>query len=124
MRSPIILDMFRQYGIRAFAPALQSVKDSVASLIEHLQAGNRANVAEQLHELATKELQDACARNAAVCLACTELPLAFDGLTQEGVFEWHGTTYINTTAIHSRAAVDYALGRFQIHEPGTDQSGK
>ncbi len=44
-----------------------------------------------------------------VCLACTELPLAFEGKEHCETFEEHGVLYLNTTMIHANAAFQYAI---------------
>ncbi len=45
----------------------------------------------------------------AVLLACTELPLAFPEHGEESVFESEGFTFVNTTAVHVRAALAESL---------------
>jgi aspartate racemase len=44
-----------------------------------------------------------------VCLACTELPLAFKERKMLTTFEYDGVSYINTTAVHIVAAFDFAV---------------
>jgi len=44
-----------------------------------------------------------------VCLACTELPLAFPQQKTLPTFEYDGVLYINTTAVHINAAFDFAV---------------
>ena len=44
-----------------------------------------------------------------VCLACTELPLAFPEQKMLTTFEYDGVSYINTTAVHIVAAFDFAV---------------
>lgn len=46
----------------------------------------------------------------AVLLACTELPLAFPEHATSGTFESDGIKFVNTTAVHVRAALDRSLG--------------
>ena len=48
--------------------------------------------------------------NTAVLLACTELPLAFPEHGGETVFKTEGFTFVNTTAVHARAALARSLG--------------
>lgn len=42
-------------------------------------------------------------------LACTELPLAFEGKEHLEIFEENGVTYLNTTIIHAAAAFQFAV---------------
>ena len=46
----------------------------------------------------------------AVLLACTELPLAFPEHAEKSIFESDGFTFVNTTAVHARAALAESLG--------------
>jgi hypothetical protein len=46
----------------------------------------------------------------AVCLACTELPLAFPRMKQLTTFEYDGILFINTTAVHIDAGFNFAVG--------------
>ena len=48
------------------------------------------------------------AASATVCLACTELPLAFPEFKTLPVFDYEGVSYINTTAVHINAVLDLA----------------
>ena len=45
----------------------------------------------------------------AVCLSCTELPLAYPEFVDAPTFEMGGVLYVNTTIIHAKAAFDYAV---------------
>jgi len=45
----------------------------------------------------------------AVCLACTELPLAFPELKALGIFEYRGVLYVNTSVLHANAALEFAI---------------
>lgn len=61
-------------------------------------------------------LIEACRRHApepadtVILLACTELPLAFPDHVDDAVFEARGFRFVNTTAVHARAALAQALG--------------
>jgi len=62
------------------------------------------------------ELMKLCAKlvddpsTTVVLLACTELPLAFPEHAEAQVFESGGFTFVNTTAVHVRAALHRSLG--------------
>lgn len=64
----------------------------------------------------TDRLLDACRRHVAepattaVLLACTELPLAFPDHADDPVFEAEGFRFVNTSAVHAKAALAAALG--------------
>ena len=44
-----------------------------------------------------------------MCLACTELPLAFPELKALGIFEYRGVLYVNTSVLHANAALEFAI---------------
>jgi aspartate racemase len=44
-----------------------------------------------------------------VCLACTELPLAFPDRKMLATFEYDGILFIDSTAAHINAAFDFAV---------------
>ncbi len=46
-----------------------------------------------------------------VCLACTELPLAFPDYADSALFEHAGITFVNTIAAHVSEALDLSLER-------------
>ena len=48
--------------------------------------------------------------NAAILLACTELPLAFPDHVSDGVFTAEGLTFVNTSAVHAEAALARSMG--------------
>ena len=62
----------------------------------------------ELMKLCTTLVDDP--RTTVVLLACTELPLAFPEHAESEVFESGGFTFVNTTAVHVRAALHRSLG--------------
>ena len=72
-------------------------------LIKDLQLGKLDGSADRLGNIAKVS-----SRNV-VCLACTELPLAFPQLKTLPTFEVDGILYINTTIVHINAALNLAL---------------
>jgi len=97
------------YGVRAVAPPDDRSKAKVAALIAELFTGQSANGRERLQAIAGPSFEQAGIRKKVVCLACTELPLAFEGKEQLETFEEDGILYLNTTIIHARAAFRYAV---------------
>lgn len=97
------------YGVRAVAPPDDRSKAKVAALIAELFTGQSANGRERIQAIAGPSFEQAGIRKKVVCLACTELPLAFEGKEQLETFEEDGILYLNTTIIHARAAFRYAV---------------
>lgn len=94
-------------GIEACVPAVGSAgRAALVPLILGLQAQAQAEAATaQIRALALQALGDtALAPDTAVCLACTELPLAFPAHLEASAFEAAGLRYLNTTRILAHAA--------------------
>lgn len=101
MRSPKFRAEFAKCGIQASGPRDEAVRTKTAELIADLQLGKLDGAASRLSEIAKG--------SPTVCLACTELPLAFPDWKMLPTFEYDGILYINTTAVHINAAFDFAI---------------
>ena len=80
-----------------------------AELIADLQLGKSEGADKRLAKVARLSLGDQFGDQPAVCLACTELPLAFARMKQLANFEYDGILFINTTAVHIDAAFNFAV---------------
>jgi aspartate racemase len=109
MNSGAFPGYLERYGIRAVAPPDDRSKAKVAALIAELFTGRSANGRERIRAIAGPSFEQTGIREKVVCLACTELPLAFEGKEQLETFEEDGILYLNTTIIHARAAFSYAV---------------
>jgi aspartate racemase len=79
-------------------------------LIADLQLGKIEGVTEQLAAIAKTSFERQFkTQRPVVCLACTELPAAFQKLKSLPYFEVDGVLYINTTIVHADAAFDFAV---------------
>lgn len=96
---------FARRNIRVIVP-LPEIKAQIASLIARLQCGADAEAGDELDRVARRCLRSCRSAAPAVCLACTELPLAFPESKLEGCFVRNGIRYIGTPAVHIRAAVE------------------
>lgn len=110
MRSSGIRDAFADKGLCARGPRDNAVVQNMGVLIAKLQAGERAGTAKQLGMIVEGELRSGgYGAKPMVCLACTELPLAFLDHENEETFEADGVVYIDTSAAHINAAFAMAL---------------
>jgi aspartate racemase len=103
MSSQVFRNEFAKYGIEAAGPNDDGTRSLTVALIKDLQLGELEGAAEQLGNIAKS-----FSRNV-VCLACTELPLAFPSQKQLPTFESNGILYINSTIAHVNAALNFAL---------------
>ena len=108
MGSAIFRAAFADHGIEATGPRERKARNVVIDLIAELQLGKHDGFAERIGSIARRSSKQEFTAPLVVCLACTELPLAFPEAGILAVFEFDGITYINTPAAHIRATFDYA----------------
>lgn len=110
MRSIRLRETFAAQGIAAAGPADPELRAECIMLSEELQhRGEVPGAAARLDAI----VQACCGSQfpvpPLVCLACTELPLAFPELKTLTVFEADGVRYMNTAAVHIHAVFDYTI---------------
>lgn len=105
MASAVFREAFRQRGINARAPAEERHRQMVLASIDALSRGHDDGAAARIHRVIVESADDSCA----VYLGCTELPLAFPAHARESFFGVEGIRCINSTALHIRAAFEYAI---------------
>lgn len=110
MSLPAFPEVLQRHGVQSGVPTAPADRALVHRLIEDLQAGRVGTAAGELHGLVQRCFAAAPGERPVVALACTELPLAFPAHADDGLFEVDGVRYVNTTALHARAAFDYAMG--------------
>jgi aspartate racemase len=109
MRSSRFREGFAKYGVEATGPDDEAARAMTTGLITELQRGKVEGGAERLGRIARMSFGRQFRTQPVVCLACTELPLAFEEPKMLTAFECDGITYINTTAVHIVAAFDFAV---------------
>jgi aspartate racemase len=109
MRSVAIREGFRKHRIEV-SPAVDGRdRETTLALIAELQVGRGDGAAKKIHGIAEAAFSGRPGQRGAVCLACTELPLAFPEQKLEASFEWNGIRYINTTAAHINKVCERAF---------------
>jgi aspartate racemase len=110
MESARFREEFAKRGIDAAGPRDEAMRAMTADLIISLQCGREAGAAEQLNTISQRSLEsDSGAERRVVCLACTELPLAFESGKTRDTFEHDGTVYVNSSVVHVNTIFDFAL---------------
>lgn len=109
MRSARFREGFARRGVEASGPQDEAARAATVNLIQQLQVGKVEGGAEQLGKIARKSFEGQFRAQPAVCLACTELPLAFQEQKMLATFRYDGILYINTTAVHVNAAFEFAV---------------
>lgn len=102
MSSQVFRREFAKQGIKAAGPDDETRRSMTIGLIEDLQLGKLDEAANRLGNIAKASSGNV------VCLACTELPLAFPKQKTLPTFEVDGILYINTTMVHVNAALNFA----------------
>ena len=110
MRSPRFREEFAKYGIEAAGPRDETARAMTAELITELQLGMLEGAGDRLGRIVRSAVGTQFTRRPAVCLACTELALAFAEQKALATFEYDGVLYINSAVVHINAAFDFAAG--------------
>lgn len=114
IRSPMYHDALSAHGINVADPIDDTAIDELAELIDGSLYHGEVDVARQWILDAARSA-NASQESLAVCLACTELPLAFPEHRDDASFIVDGITFINTTIAHADAAFELALDETKAH---------
>lgn len=108
MKSSVYPAVMKESGIEVIDTPTEEDIEVLHHLIDvDLYQGRVEGAAELIVEISKKHIQDAAAD--IVCLACTELPLAFPEFKDDASFEYDGIKFVNTIAAHVNAALEIAL---------------
>jgi aspartate racemase len=103
MSSPAFQEVLAGSGIRAHSPSAQDARDKVVAVISELNAERNEDAGRRIRNIVDASFPGNGGVRT-VCLACTELPLAFPGSERETDIVVADIRYINTTLVHARAA--------------------
>ena len=108
MKSHIYPDKLKKHGIEAMSAIPEGVISELDEVIDKdLYHGQIAGARDKIANLSKRYIDDPS--NDIVCLACTELPLAFPDHQNSSSFTENGISYVNTTAAHVEATLKFAL---------------
>jgi len=108
MRSDVYPKVMQDNNIAALPRPDEKDIDALHHLIDvDLYQGRVAGAADQLLSLSKKYVQNA--KTDIVCLACTELPLAFPDYADTAFFEYGGIRFVNTIAAHVDKVLNTAI---------------
>ncbi len=110
MDSRRLAQVFAGYGVESISPRSPAVRVALSELIADVQTGRAEGGRARLTGIVHDALRGARPATTAVCLACTELPLAFPELSVAPSCLIGGVRYVNTTAVHVDAVLRFALG--------------
>nr|WP_246392883.1 aspartate/glutamate racemase family protein [Halomonas organivorans] len=104
MTSPAFRAGMAPFGVDAVAPSRQALKDDVAGIIGKLYRNEVEGAAEAIERVVRAAVPEQELAGLAVCLGCTELPLAFPEHNGEPDFLANGIRYLNSSVMHATAA--------------------
>lgn len=101
MSSPAFYDNLAPFGVEAQNPPSDEQKSKVVGTIGRLYQNQADGAAKAIDEIVRTSISEGALENTAVCLGCTELPLAFPECSGEASFEVNGIRYLNSAAVHA-----------------------
>ncbi len=101
MASSHLVDAVSTYGVNAFYPASDADKSYLANIIARLYANDTESASSNIEKVVRASLSDVESQNVAVCLACTELPIAFGDNGTKTKFVHNGIVYLNSSMVHA-----------------------
>lgn len=104
MTTSNFIDCVANYDINAFYPESEELKNEVTNIISNLYQNKTESAAININKLVSSCVNEKKMNNTAVCLACTELPIAFGDYSREASFNYEGVTYYNSSIIHADSA--------------------
>ena len=108
MRSSVYPDTMREFGVEPLPRLSDERIDELGHLIDvELYQEQIDRSREHIITLCHESVPDV--EHDIVCLACTELPLAFPEQQNEAHFQADGITFVNTTVAHVAATLAEAL---------------
>jgi len=108
MKSSVYSEVLLNHGVTALPRIEDDEMSELARIIDiDLYQGKIDGARDTIVELSKKYIKSPAKDY--VCLACTELPLAFPEQVDAEVFEYAGIRFINTIAAHVSAVLDRAL---------------
>lgn len=108
MKSAVYPETLKEYGVEAIPRLTDEEMAEVEQLIDvDLYQGDIGDARERILKLCRMYVSNPASD--VVCLACTELPLAFLEHQDSAQFKVDGISFVNTTVAHAEAALREAL---------------
>jgi aspartate racemase len=117
MGSAKFTQVFAKHGIDAAGPQHEAARRKTTELIADLQQGKSPGAEERVRNIAKLSLGTKVTGQIAVCLACTELSLAFKQMKRAVTFQHQDILFINAAAVHVQAAFNRAVGQSRSAAP-------
>lgn len=99
----------KPFNVSALYPPNEALKFTVVETIGRLYQHKTSGAGEGIAQVVRASIAEVDLEKYAVCLGCTELPLAFPESSGEASFTVNGITYLNTSVIHASYAFQACL---------------
>ena len=109
MTSFAFIEGVKDFDVRVLYPPTDELKETVLEIIQQLYQNNTQGTSTAINELVRSCISEKELGSTAVCLGCTELPIAFQDFTGELSFTVEGITYLNASVIHANEAFQVCL---------------
>lgn len=109
MTSPAFETSMANFGIKVINPPTEDLKVKVVKVIDMLYRNQTEGSSVAIDKIVRACIPDDQLTKTAICLGCTELPLAFAEFTGDAEFEYKGVTYLNTTIVHAMSAFEACI---------------
>lgn len=101
MTTSSFIDSVSSHDISAFYPESAELKNKLIDIISNLYQNKAGSASKDIDELVRTCIDEKDLKHTAVCLACTELPIAFGSYSRQPSFQHEGITYLNSSIIHA-----------------------
>lgn len=104
MTSPDFKLGMKKFHVNAFHPKTELLKSKVLGVIERLYQNKPEGTDSEIDDIVRSCIPADELDNTAICLGCTELPLAFGCVSNSSSFDYQGINYLNSSVVHALSA--------------------
>lgn len=92
------------FGVEVVYPPYDELKRDVVKIIDRLYKNHTVGAKDAIEQVVRAAVPEADFESLAICLGCTELPLAFPSSSCSSSFLSAGVRYLNASVIHAAYA--------------------
>lgn len=111
MASTVFINSLANKGIDGFVPTSREDTAATIKIIDELQTGDVEHKASEIETIVDNNAEQFSGQPLAVCLSCTELPLAYPDNLAAPKYEVNDILFLNTTVIHAFSVFEKASGQ-------------
>jgi len=104
MTSPAFKRGMEKFRVNVLHPETELLKSKVSDVIERLYQNKTEGAASEIDDIVRSCISAGELEDTAICLGCTELPLAFSYVSNKSCFAYQGINYLNSSVVHALSA--------------------